>query len=606
MPAPQAYRDRRVLNTLFKLGLSLCTLQFVSWMLRLPVYWEAYVIIPAVRITLSFFWFNDYKISWSKASYRTAYLKFFMGLLAFLIYAPPNILFGFIGYRVILTDFVFYHFFTFSIIYTYRLYYYQKNKTSKTIIIYGAGKAGSRIKQSLQNSGHRVLWFIDDSTSQQRSSIDGWSIYSLKESIQRLKRIQKIDRLVFAIPKMSAEKRNRRINRLSEFFDDIKVLPPKSQLLRDKDYISQLKNVEIEDLLARHPADLDTKRISDFIRGKSILVTGGAGSIGSELVRQSKLFGARSIIILDHSEINLYTLNEELGENTKYYTIMTTVTSQMRMEKIFERFKPEIVLHAAAYKHVPLCEVNPGSAIFNNVVGTQKCIDLAIKYKVEKFVLVSTDKAVRPTNVMGCTKRVCELYAQNSNGLGVTDIVAVRFGNVLGSSGSVIPKFKSLIEQNQNLTVTHPDITRYFMLIPEACELVLQAASIGSGGEIFILDMGEPVKIADLANRMLKLYNRPDLKVVYTGLRPGEKLYEELIKDDTDKKTQYESITVASPTPYDIEQLRKDIEELIRAEDKIAALQKIVPEFIHKPHGLAEKIKEFDKHNAKALVSEKD
>ncbi|MEA2018097.1 MAG: UDP-N-acetylglucosamine 4,6-dehydratase (configuration-retaining), partial [Campylobacterota bacterium] len=240
----------------------------------------------------------------------------------------------------------------------------------------------------------------------------------------------------------------------------------------------------------------------------------------------------------------------------------------------------DIVLHAAAYKHVPLVESNISTAIVNNIIGTKNVVDISIKYKVDKLVLISTDKAVRPTNVMGTTKRICELYAQNSNGNG-TDIVAVRFGNVLGSSGSVIPKFKSQIQNNQNITVTHPDITRYFMLIPEACELVLQAGAIGTGGEIFILDMGEPIKIVDLAQKMIELSGKSNISIEFSGLRPGEKLYEELLIDDSDCTTDYKSITVAKPTIYDIDKLNKDIEELIKSDNKLKKLKKIVPEFNH-------------------------
>jgi FlaA1/EpsC-like NDP-sugar epimerase len=246
----------------------------------------------------------------------------------------------------------------------------------------------------------------------------------------------------------------------------------------------------------------------------------------------------------------------------------------------FKTHMPQIVIHAAAYKHVPLVEANIDEAISNNVIGTKNIIDISVKYGVEKFVMISTDKAVRPTNVMGTTKRICELYAQNSNGNG-TDIVAVRFGNVLGSSGSVIPKFKSQIEKGQNITVTHPDITRYFMLIPEACELVLQAGAIGSGGEIFILDMGEPIKIVDLAQKMIELCGDDKIKIEFSGLRVGEKLYEELLIDESNAKTDYESITVAKPTPYDIDKLNKDIEELLACENKLQKLKEIVPEFNH-------------------------
>jgi len=259
---------------------------------------------------------------------------------------------------------------------------------------------------------------------------------------------------------------------------------------------------------------------------------------------------------------------------------MQTVRNVNFLENTFKKYKPQIVIHAAAYKHVPLVEDNILEGITNNIIGTKNSIDLSIKYGVEKFVLISTDKAVRPTNVMGTTKRICELYAQNVKS-DKTEIVAVRFGNVLGSSGSVIPKFKAQIQAGGPITVTHPEITRYFMLIPEACELVLQAASIGKGGEIFILDMGEPIKIADLAKKMIDLSGKDEIQIEFTGLRPGEKLYEELLLDDSDKKTDYESITVAGKTIYDIEKLNKDIEELVSCEDKLLKLKEIVPEFNH-------------------------
>ncbi len=350
-------------------------------------------------------------------------------------------------------------------------------------------------------------------------------------------------------------------------------------ILQNQDFSKQLQSISVEDLLARHPKDLDKTKISSFIENKTILITGAGGSIGSEICRQCEKFGAKKLILLDHSEFNLYSIAEEI-KKVDVALVMQSVTNLEQLEKTFQTHKPQIVIHAAAYKHVPLVEENIHEGIYNNVIGTKNTIDTAIKHNVEKFIMISTDKAVRPTNVMGTTKRICELYAQNSNGKG-TDIVAVRFGNVLGSSGSVIPKFTAQIENGENITVTHPDITRYFMLIPEACELVLQSGAIGTGGEIFILDMGEPIKIVDLANKMIELSGRDDLHVEFSGLRPGEKLYEELLIDDSDSSTDYESITVAKPTKYGIEKLNKDIEKLLTTEDKITQLQHIVPEFNH-------------------------
>jgi UDP-N-acetyl-D-glucosamine 4,6-dehydratase len=338
----------------------------------------------------------------------------------------------------------------------------------------------------------------------------------------------------------------------------------------------KLKQITVHDLLARHPKDLDLDSIEKFIKFKSILITGAGGSIGSEIVRQCAKFGASSLILVDSSEFNLYQIGEQIKEAK---LTLLNITDRDVLDGLFQTTKPDIVIHAAAYKHVPICEANPEVAIKNNVLGTKNVIDMSIRYSVKKLVIISTDKAVRPTNIMGATKRVTELYAQNVDSKN-TEIVAVRFGNVLGSSGSVIPKFKEQIESGGPVTVTHPDITRYFMLIPEACQLVLQAAAIAKGGELFILDMGEPVKIVDLAKQMIRLYGKEDeIEIVFTGLRPGEKLYEELLLDDSEQKTKYSSIFIANPTWYDIEKLNRDINTLLEAEDKIKALQKIVPEF---------------------------
>jgi UDP-N-acetyl-D-glucosamine 4,6-dehydratase len=338
----------------------------------------------------------------------------------------------------------------------------------------------------------------------------------------------------------------------------------------------RLEDLSIEELLARHPQDLDRETIAAFIRGKRVLVTGAGGSIGSEIARQSRDFGASALALVDHSEFNLYTIGEEIPEAE---LAMFSVTERELLDRELERFRPDLVIHAAAYKHVPLCEANPEAAVRNNVLGTKNVVDACIEAGVEKLVIISTDKAVRPTNVMGATKRVTELYAGNVESRG-TEIVAVRFGNVLGSSGSVIPKFKRQIEAGGPVTVTHPEMTRYFMLIPEACQLVLQAAAIARGGELFILDMGEPVKIVDLARTMIRLYGREgEVEIVFTGLRPGEKLYEELLLDASEKKTRYRSIFIAGKTDYPIETLERDIAELLEAEEKVEALRKIVPEY---------------------------
>lgn len=342
----------------------------------------------------------------------------------------------------------------------------------------------------------------------------------------------------------------------------------------------RLEDLSIEELLARRPQDLDTGAIADFIAGKRVLITGAGGSIGSEIARQCERFDAAALLLVDHSEFNLYQISEDLPEASP---VLLNVTDGEDMRACVTAFRPDLILHAAAYKHVPLCEANPEAAVRNNVLGTKNVIDAAVACRVPRLVIISTDKAVRPTNVMGATKRVTELYAQNVRSI-TTEIACVRFGNVLGSSGSVIPKFKRQIESGGPVTVTHPDITRYFMLIPEACQLVLQAAAIAKGGELFILDMGSPVKIADLARQMIRLYGKEhEIEVLFSGLRPGEKLYEELLIDEREQKTRYSSILIAGRTDYPIAQLDDDITTLLTAPDKIDALQRIVPEFEHKP-----------------------
>lgn len=374
---------------------------------------------------------------------------------------------------------------------------------------------------------------------------------------------------------------------LKELYDELFAYGLKDiklfSLLEDES--KKIRDVSIEDLLARKPKDLDTKAIENFIKDKIVLVTGAGGTIGSEICKQCLKFGAKRLIMVEHSEFNLYSINEATGADARNELKMINVVYRHELEEVFAEFHPEVVVHAAAYKHVPLCEFNPHLAVKNNIIGTKNVIDLSKKHGAKKVVLISTDKAVRPTNIMGTTKRICELYALNSNDAASdTQIVAVRFGNVLGSSGSVIPKFKRQIEANEPLTVTHPEITRYFMLVSEACQLVLQAASIAQGGELFVLDMGEPVKIADLAKRMLQLAGKEELGIKFVGLRPGEKLYEELLIDENDKSTKYQSIFVTHSAKYDLQELISQIEELSECEDAQVAdkLKRIVPEFSHR------------------------
>jgi UDP-N-acetyl-D-glucosamine 4,6-dehydratase len=413
---------------------------------------------------------------------------------------------------------------------------------------------------------------IEKEESVKHAYIQNIRIHTM-ESLESIVKEKEITSVIIT-QKLPPEKLKGLVSRLNDLgINDIKRV----KLLGENE--EKLEDISIEDLLARHPKDLDLDTIEAFIKDKTVLITGAGGSIGSEISRQCARFGAKALILVDHSEYNLYQVGELLGEADLR---LINVTDKALLVNLFDEVHPQIVIHAAAYKHVPICEHNPDAAVENNILGTKNVIDGSIACDVEKLVIISTDKAVRPTNVMGATKRVTELYAQNVESKN-TEIVAVRFGNVLGSSGSVIPKFKQQIEAGGPLTVTHPEITRYFMLIPEACQLVLQTAAIAKGGELFILDMGEPIKIVDLAKQMIRLYGKEDeVEIKFTGLRPGEKLYEELLIDESEQKTKYSSIFIAKPTPYEIEKLSSDIEYLLQAEDKIEALKRIVPEFTRK------------------------
>lgn len=573
-------RDKRFLGILVTIVISTFSLYLVAFLINKNISLIALSTIIITRILFSFLLFDDYKLSWSKASTKTGLMKIILALISFIIYMPFLYYFYHISFNLLFIDLIFYTFIINILVYVYKYYHsIGKNKKTKNLVIYGAGKAGLQLQREFLSSEYKLVCFIDDDEILHHRSIDGISIYS-KEKYCSLFENQKFDLMIIAMPSASQEQIKIIYEFMQDKFEKIKILPSMNNILKKEEFTKQLKDIGVEDLLARYPKDLDKKQIENFIKDKIVLITGAGGSIGSEISRQCKAYGAKQLILLDHSEFNLYSILEELKDEN-VVPIMQSVRDIKALESSFEKYKPQIVIHAAAYKHVPLVEYNILEGITNNIIGTKNCIDLSIKYGAQKFVLISTDKAVRPTNIMGTTKRICELYAQNVESKN-TEIVAVRFGNVLGSSGSVIPKFKSQIEQGKNITVTHPEITRYFMLIPEACELVLQAASIANGGEIFILDMGEPIKIVDLAKKMIELSGRSDINIEFCGLRCGEKLYEELLINDSDQKTRYESITVANSTKFDINELNKKIEELLICEDKVAKLKEIVPEFEHK------------------------
>ncbi|MDD5157205.1 nucleoside-diphosphate sugar epimerase/dehydratase [Sulfurimonas sp.] len=577
--------DKKILNILAIIALSSITFLWTFFIFHIQVDLIVIFSVISIRLMASFLIFNDYSLSWSKASQKTFLTKSFVYIVAFLISVPlfyTKITIAFLASELFL--------YLFSINFAMYFYHYLINKSNviktKSVVIYGAGNDGIKLSYELANSEYKIKFFIDDDKALQNRSIDSIPILS-REKFKEKTVNKKVDLL--AIATTHKDKTKEIYDDLRNLFLEIKILSSADNILEDGRLQSELKNISIEDLLARYPKDLDKEKIALFIKEKVVLVTGAGGSIGREICKQLQRYGARKIVAIDNSEYNLYALLEEI-KGVECVGIMQNVVNRDILENSFKTHRPQIVIHAAAYKHVSLVEDNIQESIINNVIGTKNIIDLSIKYNTEKFVLISTDKAVRPTSIMGATKRICELYAQNAvssenspvyEEKNKTEIVSVRFGNVLGSSGSVIPKFKSQIENGNNITVTHPDVTRFFMLISEACELVLQAASIGKGGEIFILDMGDSVKIVDLAKKMIELSNKENIKIEFIGLRSGEKLFEELLVDEADYTTEYNSITVAKPTKYNICKLNADIEELLCIDNKLKKLKEIVPEFNH-------------------------
>ena len=441
----------------------------------------------------------------------------------------------------------------------------------KTMVV-GAGEAGAMIIKEFQNSRYldqKVCCVIDDNEGKQGKYLRGVQIMGRREDIPRLAHELNIDEIVVAIPSAPHSEVKAILQICQETGCELKVLPGLYQMINGEVSVSKLRRVEIEDLLGREPIKLQVESVMGYVAGKTVLVTGGGGSIGSELCRQIAAHEPKRLIIVDIYENNAYDIQQELKR--KYpeldlVVLIASVRNTHRINSIFETYRPEVVYHAAAHKHVPLMEDSPNEAIKNNVFGTYKTAQAADRYGVRRFVLISTDKAVNPTNVMGASKRICEMIIQMMNNRSKTDFVAVRFGNVLGSNGSVIPLFKKQIEQGGPVTVTHPDIIRYFMTIPEAVSLVLQAGAIAKGGEIFVLDMGEPVKILDLAKNLIRLSGlKPfeDIDIQFTGLRPGEKLYEELLMSEEGlQETENKLIHIGKPIEFDEEKFLRQLSEL--------------------------------------------
>ncbi len=480
------------------------------------------------------------------------------------------------------------------------------SKRSLRVLIYGAMSGGVGIAKNIRSqkpSRYKVKGFITHENRYKHNRLMGERVYSMADDLAEVIREKHIDGIIVS-PFRTNEFRNQQEFQDMLIENGVKIFmaqsaqewvnmdtseyadtPEEAPALQDV----KLKEVSVEDLLPREEIAVDMDSVKQELKGKRVLITGAAGSIGSEIVRQVAEYKPSIMILIDQAETpehDIRLMMEKEYPEIRSETIVTSICKQPRMERIFADYRPDYVFHAAAYKHVPMMENNPTEAVQNNILGTKVMADLAVKYGAKKFVMVSTDKAVNPTNVMGCSKRICEIYVQALNKVSKTQFVTTRFGNVLGSNGSVIPIFQEQIKNGGPVTVTHPNIIRYFMLIPEACKLVLEAGTKGQGGEIFVFDMGKPVKIADLAKRMIKLSGAKHIRIQYTGLRAGEKLYEEVLNEEENTKPSFhEKIRIAQVREYDYKRVSKDIDELIKMSgefDDLATVRKmkqIVPEY---------------------------
>ena len=475
------------------------------------------------------------------------------------------------------------------------------SRRSKRVFVYGVKQGGISLAKGLRNEekGRYILaGFVTDDSHYVGKRLMGVRV--VKNNLDLVEEMKLRQATVLLVSPLYSDKfRNDSalIDKLIEAHIHIHMLPPTIQWDGKSELkFESLREVEVEDLLPREKIEVDMEKVGELLTGKVILITGAAGSIGSEMVRQIAVYRPKTLVLIDQAETPLHDVRIEMARKypeIQAHTIVTSISNPSRMEEVYKQYRPDYVFHAAAYKHVPMMEDNPSEAVQNNIYGTRVMADLAVKYGTKKFVMVSTDKAVNPTNVMGCSKRICEIYVQSLDKAikdgkvkGVTQFVTTRFGNVLGSNGSVIPLFRQQIKNGGPITVTHPDIIRFFMLIPEACKLVLEAGTMGRGGEIFVFDMGKPVRIVDLAKRMIKLSGAKDIEIQYTGLRDGEKLYEEVLNDaEITKPTFHPKIKIAAVREYDYAQVKENEDRLYRLSfdyndmETVKLMKEIVPEF---------------------------
>lgn len=516
-----------------------------------------------------------------------------------------------IPFSVIVLDFIIATFLLGSFRIFIKLLYLKTSHQNKgdvvNYVIFGAGEAGIITKRKLEQhrgSNIKVIAFFDDDSAMKNKSLEGIRIYDFDKDLEDLSVKYTIENLIISGISLSKNRKQEIIDKCLNNNISVQSIPPVEKWINGELSFNQIKTVKIEDLIERDIIELDINAIGQQLNGKVVMVTGAAGSIGSEIVNQLCKFKIKKIIAVDSSEESLYQLDTKIAENLQNINrknieiVIADITNLERMKGLFERFQPEMVYHAAAYKHVPLMENNPSEAIKTNVRGTFTLANLAVEFNVEKFVMVSTDKAVNPTNVMGASKRIAEIYVQSlsnkikNDNSSKTKFITTRFGNVLGSSGSVIPRFRKQIEEGGPITVTHPEITRYFMTIPEACQLVLEAGYMGNGGEIYVFDMGKSVKIIDLAKKMIRLSGLTlgkDIQIVYTGLRPGEKIFEELLNDQENTvPTHHSKIMIGNVRNYNFDHVKNNIHALLdlyKTQNQtaiVAKMKEIVPEFISK------------------------
>lgn len=567
-----------------------------------------------ILVNLLFFWiFKTYSGIIRHSSYIDGLKLFFSQFATFIFLIILNsILLLFNNHKFFLTTGAFINsVLSFSLLFIYRIIVKQTYErffldvgahTKIPAIIYGSDANAIAVANALKSDTtgrFRLVGFIDKNNQNSTKRILDLPIFQVKKTISVLMRHEKVQALIIADNSLTKEERLVLVEECIDFGFKVYTLPLVSDWDDKKEISKKIKNFEIQDLLERKPIVLNTETISCSLRGKSILVSGAGGSIGSEIVRQVILFQPEKIIILDQAETPLHSLSLEILEknhNVKVFNVIADVKDYLVLDKIFEKYSPNVVYHAAAYKHVPMMEENPSQAILTNVLGTKNIADLSNKHNVDRFVMISTDKAVNPSSIMGASKRIAEMYVQSkhfkhvkNNSERFPKFITTRFGNVLGSNGSVVPLFTKQIQDGGPVTITHPDIIRYFMTIPEACQLVLEAGTMGNGGEIYIFDMGKPVKIIDLARKMIRLAGfipEKDIKIKIVGLRPGEKLFEELLNDSAKNlSTHHEKIMIAQEVCNEFKILNEQIEDLIHSAveidstDLVIKMKKIVPEF---------------------------